>query len=66
MKVKDCPKRPPHPFHGRYKPVEEDLEFSSDGELAPEFEEESQSGWISGAAENDGSEGSCEEDGHEI
>ena len=32
--------------------------------LAPEFKE-SQRGWVSGAAENDGSEVSSEEDGHE-
>ena len=66
VKVKDCPKRPPHPFHRRPKQVEEDVELSPGSETASESAEESQSGWVSGAAENDGFEASSSEDGHNV
>ena len=63
-KVKDCPKRPPHPFRRRRKPAEEGVESSLESDPASELDEESQSGWVSGAAENDGLELSSSEDGH--
>ena len=53
VKLKDCPDRPCDPTRKGYKSVEQTVESSSDSKAASISEEESESGWISGAAEND-------------
>jgi len=53
VKLKDCPDRPCNPTRKGYKSVEQTVESSSDSKAASISEEESESGWISGAAEND-------------
>lgn len=61
VKGKDRPPRPRDPTRKGYKHVPEDIESSSESELASDLEEESESGWISGDSENDGSEDSFTE-----
>jgi len=53
VKLKDCPDRPCDLTCKGYKSVEQTVESSSDSKAASISEEESKSGWISGAAEND-------------